>query len=527
MRRPPVLHPALVLLLAAPALALDHSGDVAGVWLAADSPHVVVGNLRIPAGSTLVIDPGCVLTFAAGTALTVEGTLEAGGAGGRVTMDSASPGLPGDWRGLTLFGAGPSLLTGVDIRNARVGVTVRAGAGLEASDVRVDDSLMHGVAFLPGSSGSLATCRFAGNGMSGVLIATASPRILGCSFSANARPITLMGSCSPDLQALSASGNAEGDAIHVDPGWSVDGDAVWTDGGLPFLIPADSTLTVDRLGTLALAPGVVVKLGARGGIQVAGELWASGTVTEPCLLTSLADDEAAGDTNGDGAATAPTKGDWDAIEIESGGLALVQSTEIRLGRDGLRTLAGGRSVLYRANVHDALDRGLAFGPGAEGVLREVAIHDCDVGVQVADATLVGMGRPGGGPDSGGGNAITCNGSLDVQNLDDANVLAALHDWWGALGPDPSRMLGLIDAGYESVSEPGFLSEGRLLRVSRQAPNGVLLRWNESASCDSLSVLWAQEPNGFFSPAGSSTTEALVLPLASQPRGLVFYVVELD
>jgi len=527
MLRHPALATVLPLLLATPVLALDHSGDVAGTWLASDSPHDVVGNALVPAGSTLVIEPGCVVRFMAGTGLTVEGILQAGGPGGRVTMDSATlPGLPGDWRGITLFGADPSVMTSVDMRNARVAVTVRAHAGLEASDVSVDASLLHGIAFLPGSFGTLQDCRFTGNGMAGILIATASPRVLDCSFTGNVRPITLIGSSGPDFQGLTASGNAEGDAIHVDPAWSIDDQAVWIDGGLPYLIPADGSLVIDPLGTLAIAAGTVVKLGARAGIRVNGELWASGTLTQPCLLTSLADDSAGGDTNGDGGATTPTKGDWDAVQVESGGLALVQATEIRLGRDGIRSL-GGRSVLYRADVHHALDRGLAFGPGAEGVIRESAIHDCDVGVQVAEASLVGMGRPGGGPDAGGGNSITCNVSLDVQSLNESSALLALHNWWGPAGPDPSRLSGWIDASYESVSVPPFLSESRVLRVSRAAPDDIRLSWNESTSCDSLSAFFAREPNGFFSPAGASTDETLILPLASQPAGLVFYVVEID
>jgi len=43
--------------------ATDVSGDVWGEWTAAGNPYNVVGDLRVPPGSTLVIGPGCYIEF--------------------------------------------------------------------------------------------------------------------------------------------------------------------------------------------------------------------------------------------------------------------------------------------------------------------------------------------------------------------------------------------------------------------------------------------------------------------------------
>lgn len=65
--------------------------------------------------------------------------------------------------------------------------------------------------------------------------------------------------------------------------------------------------------SLTIEPGVVVKLkGARIDI-VDGVILAKGTATNRIVFTSLADDRYCGDTNGDGAATEPQKGDWSQI----------------------------------------------------------------------------------------------------------------------------------------------------------------------------------------------------------------------
>lgn len=56
-------------------------GDVSGNWYASHSPYYITGNIRVPAGDTLTIEPAVVVNFLGGYSFTVNGWLEAVGTG--------------------------------------------------------------------------------------------------------------------------------------------------------------------------------------------------------------------------------------------------------------------------------------------------------------------------------------------------------------------------------------------------------------------------------------------------------------
>ena len=97
---------------------------------------------------------------------------------------------------------------------------------------------------------------------------------------------------------------------------NVSKDAVWGPEGSPYVIDG---LVVVRAGrALTLLPGTVVKFADKNSRLVAdGQLLSLGNATQPVTFTSIKDDSVGGDTNGDGAASSPARGDWAHVAINS------------------------------------------------------------------------------------------------------------------------------------------------------------------------------------------------------------------
>ena len=75
------------------------AGEVSGTWTAADSPYLVEGNITVPAGQTLVIEPGVQVLFQGLYKLTVNGTLQAVGTDSDLIVFSGSQ-AAAHWAGL-------------------------------------------------------------------------------------------------------------------------------------------------------------------------------------------------------------------------------------------------------------------------------------------------------------------------------------------------------------------------------------------------------------------------------------------
>ncbi|MGI5862367.1 MAG: hypothetical protein ACOX6T_09955 [Myxococcales bacterium] len=157
----------MLAVLAAVLPGLAHAADVTGeltgdtVWYASASPYRMIGDVTIPPGITLTIEPGVTVTTTstdnqlsydtARVELIVRGSLKVGvtAAG---TDDPSQPvifrgtGAIGSWGGI-LFEAGSSghVFKNADVAYATYGIKTEATAGLTLEDVVVHHCHRHGI----------------------------------------------------------------------------------------------------------------------------------------------------------------------------------------------------------------------------------------------------------------------------------------------------------------------------------------------------------------------------------------------
>jgi len=92
------------------------------------------------------------------------------------------------------------------------------------------------------------------------------------------------------------------------------GNTTWTNNNI-YLINGEIIIT----GVLTIQPGTLIKFKDDANFIVDGDdgglILAEGTSLMPIIFTSWHDDENGGDTNGNGTATEPARGDWDDISV--------------------------------------------------------------------------------------------------------------------------------------------------------------------------------------------------------------------
>ncbi|OGF69647.1 hypothetical protein A3C73_04375 [Candidatus Giovannonibacteria bacterium RIFCSPHIGHO2_02_FULL_44_11] len=104
-------------------------------------------------------------------------------------------------------------------------------------------------------------------------------------------------------------------------------DTVWKEINSPYVV---SGVSIAMGATLTIEPGVVVKMSnATVRFEVSGTLIANGTPDKKIYFTSISDDEAGGDTNGDGSNTSPQAGNWVHIVFNEGSTGQFASTVVR------------------------------------------------------------------------------------------------------------------------------------------------------------------------------------------------------
>ena len=167
----------------------------------------------------------------------------------------------------------------------------------------------------------------------------------------------------------------------------------WTLSGSPYLVTAD--LTIHEGVTLTINAGVAVKVKYRQ-IHVKGTLIADGNASQKIYFTSWKDDEAGGDTNGDGSASSPSRGDWTCLHFYSTSTDnnVLDNVEIRYGGDDYRdtpmvSIYSSSLTLSNSIIQKSEYRGLHIG-GDLISITECEIkdnHDYGIYVQSSDVEI--------------------------------------------------------------------------------------------------------------------------------------------
>lgn len=200
-----------------------------------------------------------------------------------------------------------------------------------------------------------------------------------------------------DWSGLSSEGNGQINlneyvdvryVIYTDSG-TLSNDETWAGTGVFHI---SGNITVPAGVTLTIKPGAVVKIKDKGEITVqsGGTLIAEGTVAEPIFFTSVKDDSAGGDTNGDGDSTTPAAGDWRWIHLD-GGSGSFDHVRMRYGggtasgqwdQTGmLRTSGGAQLNISNSRLEDAFYDGiLAWGFFAQATVESCMVRGADRGI---------------------------------------------------------------------------------------------------------------------------------------------------
>jgi hypothetical protein len=286
----------------------------------------ITGNVHIPAGKTLTVEPGTVVQFNAGTNLTIDGTLSATGSSDQAIfftsyrdhspvggIDSAGA---GDWGALTFnAGSDASDLDHVVVRYGGGGFI--AGEVIVAADIAIANSTFSNTPFLS----------------SGVHINASNPTLTDVTFQSHYAAASMDLASSPIIEGVSASGNTI-NGMRIDGG-SLTSDVNWNSPDMVYVV--NGTVTVPEGRMLTLGAGQVVKLTnlfsfAAASISVDGTVKGQGTAAQPVVLTSFSDDTAGGDTNNNGESNVPGGGDWAGIQFNATSTAnLLDHVEVRYG----------------------------------------------------------------------------------------------------------------------------------------------------------------------------------------------------
>ena len=450
--------------------------DTDTTWTEAGSPYIIIGQTTVVAGRTLTISAGVVVK-SSGQGLRIDGRLIADGTaaqpivftsikddsfGGDTNGDGgATRPARGDWSNLWFSstsvnnvldyvmiryggGSGSNSLvvetSSLALSNSTVeesgndGISFGASPTITGSVIRNNNT--HGIKVFSSSNAAITNNTISGNGTDGIWAGDSSTATI------TGNTITGNSSYAIYLEASASNSVISGNILFGNRmnGIAVIGDinAVTTWGSLDAAyVVAAGQVTINPGVTVTISPGVVVKLSEQV-MRVDGTLIADGTADQPIVFTSLNDDSFGGDTNGDGGATTPVRGDWhrlffntmsinnvlNHVIIRYGGRANVENLDVRTSS----------LTLSNSTVEESYDVGIYVAGGFSPTITGSTIrNNADYGILLYDsnATITG-------------STISGNGIDGVFHSTASFIVNAVGNYWG----DPS-------GPYHSTNPSGY------------------------------------------------------------------------
>lgn len=430
-------------------------------WTRETTPLVVIapqwgGGVEVAEGVTLTIGAGVVVKYANDTYLDVAGALLVEGTAGSPTImtsiaddtiggdtnsdgNASSPDGTPQWSRYVVTGTGNFDIAHAHLRHSR-GIDVSSTASGVERSIRVVDSEVTGGIVVTRTSGgaTLGSAEISRNTVVGETGIQAISRVGWLDRDSAAAPVTIAdnhvsqssgagivivdGRLRPSLITGNVLDGNQIDAIEISgnlvENWTtswgtvVVGDAAWRDSSWPGNIVLERGLIVDEGVTLTLSPGTIMKFPAESpdepGLAIYGTVDARGTAEHPVILTSILDDSAGGDTNGDGGATLPAAGDWLGIRTWEATLTMSHAS-IRYAESGVDRNGNGRYLLLKLDdvqfAHHT-NACLSTPQSAAGSYFRGSVSDCPIGVDseyyAFDARYVDWGSADGPPPYGDG-----------------------------------------------------------------------------------------------------------------------------
>lgn len=266
--------------------------SISGAWSNTDVVYSVTGVVNIAENATLAVQPGVTVKFSDDVFINVFGTFKAQG---KPKQQVVFTSIKDDAMGGDTNGDGES----------------SAPAAGDWTMIRFKDSSNDANSRIAHSLIKYAG-EHKGRPFGAIHLEAASPTIANNVLADNHWFVI-----SADVNSFpSVSGNSlennVGNGLEVRNG-EVSLSGAWKNGDIVYAVTG--VVTVREGTTLSIDPGVTVKFSDNSFIDVFGTFKAQGTAEQNIVFTSLKDDAAGGDTNGDEGSSAPAPGDWAMIRF--------------------------------------------------------------------------------------------------------------------------------------------------------------------------------------------------------------------